>query len=99
MHLSSFLFFRVEGQQNVCNARMYQVSNDWKITIKVDADTKNAEVYRALQDGSEEKLVPNGIEEFNMERRQSLNSADAARIGDFTLSLARFVLRVIEFCA
>ena len=75
---------------------MYHANNDWKISIKVDKETLNAEVYRVFKDDErpDEKLVPTGTKQFSKERRK----IDYFQIGNFCISLGSFIMKIVEMC-
>ena len=91
----SLYYFRVEGQQELYNARMYRVENDWRIDIKVDKDTKISEVFKVNSDGTKELLTPWDTHEISTEH-QSSGSSNLLPFLNFTVSLADFIMRIIE---
>ena len=79
------------------NARLYHVENDWEITINVDNDTFNTKVYRIQGEGEEIELIPEDIKQYSTKENKS-NLSIFLKGANQTLSLAFFVVSIIELC-
>ena len=88
---------RVSEAQELYNARLYHVQNDWEITIKVDNDTFSTKVYQIEKDGEEIELIPKDVKQYSTKEYKSKLSI-FLKGANQTLSLASFVLGIIELC-
>ena len=79
------------------NARLYHVENDWEITINVDNDTFNTKVYRIQGEGEEIELIHKDVKQYSTKENKS-NLSIFLKGANQTLSLASFVLGIIELC-
>ena len=79
------------------NARLYHVENDWEITINVDNDTFNTKVYRIQGEGEKVELIPEDIKQYSTKESKS-NLSIFLKGASQTLSLASFVVSIVELC-
>ena len=88
---------RVSEEQELYNARLYHVQNDWEITIRVDNDTFSTKVYLIQKEGEEIELIPKDVKQYSTKENKSKLSIFLKGASQ-TLSLASFVVSIVELC-
>ena len=88
---------RVSEEQELYNARLYHVQNDWEITIRVDNETFSTKVYLIEKDGEEIELIPKDVKQYSTKENKS-NLSIFLKGASQTLSLASFVVSIVELC-
>ena len=90
---------KVSEDQELYNARLYHVQNDWDIKISVDHDTFNTKVYRIQNEVEEIELIPKDIKQYSTKGSPNKSNLSNILKGiSLTFSIASFILSIIEFC-
>ena len=63
-----YYFFRIDGEEDTYDARLYKVKNDWKVEVRVDDEGYNTQVVRIHDDDSEseEVLVSKDVKRYKL---------------------------------
>ena len=92
--VKSHFFFRIDGEEDTYDARLYKVKNDWKVEVRVDDEGYNTKVVRIHDDDFEEELVSKDVKKYKL-KYEGISAEDVREGVEIANGIADLIGKII----